>query len=145
MPAVRRVAIGFAVCALVGASAGLTAQASQRAIVRTNHGCYRVGQPVVVQGAGFAPMRLYDIAIGGVDFGQSRTDGTGSLRATLIPGGLSAGVVQHVNYLNVTDGTKEATTRFTLTRSTGGRFVGAGGNPATLQASFQAWGFGLDG
>lgn len=137
--------MGFAICALGGASAGAVALGSPRATVKTNHGCYRIGQRIVVQGSGFAPMRLYDIAIGGVDFGQSRTDGTGGFRTTLIPGGLSAGIVQHVNYLNATDGTTGATTRFTLTRSTGARFLGTGGDPGTLRAPFQAWGFGLDG
>jgi hypothetical protein len=119
--------------------------ASQRTIVTTNHGCYRIGQAVRVRGSGFAPRRLYDIAIDGIDFGQSTTDAGGSFRTRLVPGGLGAGIVQHVSYLNATDGTRDATAKFTLTRRTGARFTGAAGNPKTLRASFQAWGFGLDG
>jgi hypothetical protein len=119
--------------------------ASQRTIVTTNHGCYRIGQPVRVTGSGFAPGHLYDIAIDGVDFGQRRTDAAGAFRAQLVPGGLGAGIVEHVNHLNATDGTKDATTRFTLTRRTGARFLATGGDPNTLRAPFQAWGFALDG
>jgi hypothetical protein len=143
---VRRLAIGFAVGAATGASACCAALAATHHVtVRTNHGCYRVGQPIRVNGSGFAPGQLYDVAIDGVDFGQSTTDRKGSFRTRLVPGGLGAGIVQHVNSLNATDGTREASTRFTLTRSTGARFLGSGGNPATLRAPFQAWGFALNG
>jgi hypothetical protein len=146
MRVVRRVAIGFAIGAATGAyGCCLALAASPHPKVRTVHGCYRVGQPVRVSGSGFEPKHLYDIAIGGVDFGQRTTDATGSFRARLIPGGLGGGIVQHVNYLNATDGTKDATTTFTLTRGTGARFLATGGDPNTLRAPFQAWGFALDG
>jgi hypothetical protein len=119
--------------------------ASPRPKVLTQHACYRVGQPVRVSGTGFAPRQLYDIAVDGVDFGQRTTSAAGAFQARLSPGGLGAGIVQHVSYLNATDGTVDATAKFTLTRGTGARFLASGGNPATLRASFQAWGFGLDG
>lgn len=146
MRSVRGIAIGFAVGIALGGAGGTPALAAgQRPRVLTSHGCYRVGQAVRVTGSGFAPKRLYDIAIDGVDFGQNRTDAAGGFRTTLVPGGLGAGIVQHVSHLNATDGSSAATARFTLTRSTGARFVGAAGSPRTLRASFQAWGFGLDG
>jgi hypothetical protein len=100
---------------------------------------------VRVSGSGFARGHLYDIAIDGVDFGQRTTDARGAFRARLIPGGLGAGIIQHVSYLNATDGTVDATTSFTLTRGTGARFLATGGDANTLRAPFQAWGFALDG
>jgi hypothetical protein len=143
---VRRVAIGFAIAAAMGAyGCCLALAASPQPKVRTARGCYRVGQAVRVSGSGFAHRQLYDIAIGGVDFGQRTTNATGGFNARLRPGGLGAGIVQHVNYLNATDGTRDATTKFTLTRGAGARFLGPGGNAATLRASFQAWAFGLNG
>jgi hypothetical protein len=119
--------------------------ASPRPKVSTEHPCYRVGQPVRVSGSGFAREHLYDIAIDGVDFGQRTTDASGAFQARLLPGGLGAGIVQHVSYLNATDGIVDATTKFTLTRGTGARFLATGGDPNTLRAPFQAWGFALDG
>jgi hypothetical protein len=143
---VRRIAIGFAVGAAVGAGGCcLALAASPGPQVSTALGCYRVGQPVTVSGSGFSATQLYDIAIGGVDFGQRATDAAGGFRTLLLPGGLGAGIVQHVNFLNATDGIVDASTKFTLTRRTGARFLGPGGDPATLRASFQAWGFAPDG
>jgi hypothetical protein len=146
MPSVRRIAIGLAIGLAIGASGPRPAlAAAPRPIVTTEHGCDRVGQPVRVSGSGFTLGQLYDIAIDGVDFGQSRIDPSGSFAATLVPGGLGAGIIQHVDQLDATDGILDATTHFTLTRAAGARFLGPPGNAATLRASFQAWGFALDG
>src|SRR5207248_1324784 len=54
-------------------------------------------------------------------------------------------VVQHVDHLNATDGTQSADTTFTLTRPAQARFLAKRGNPNTLRAPFQVWGFALDG
>jgi hypothetical protein len=113
--------------------------------VHTDRGCYLVGQRVGVTGSGFAPGRTFDVAIDGVDFGQSRTDAAGAFSSSLIPGGLGAGIAQHVDHLDATDGTTSARAAFTVTRSVGARFLAATGNPNTLRAPFEAWGFALDG
>lgn len=142
----RRFAIGFATYAALGGWLACAAPAAARhAVVVTDHGCYRVGQRVVVAGAGFAPQHLYDIAIENVDFGQNVTDSNGNFVTALVPGGLNRGLVQSVDTLSATDGVTEATTRFTLTRSTGARFLTSGGNVTTLRAPLQLWGFGLNG
>jgi len=96
-------------------------------------------------GSGFAPNRPYDVAIDGVDFGQATTGPGGAFTTRLLPGGLAAGVVQHVEHANATDGAVSANTRFTLTRPAGARFLAAGGNPNTLRAPFEVWGFASDG
>jgi hypothetical protein len=113
--------------------------------VHTDRGCYLVGQRVKLTGSGFAPDRTFDVAIDGVDFGQSRTDAGGAFASSLIPGGLGAGIAQHVDHLDATDGTTSARTAFTITRSVGARFLAASGNPNTLKAPFEVWGFALDG
>jgi hypothetical protein len=112
--------------------------------VKTNRGCYLVGQTVMVSGAGFAANRSYDVAIDGVDLGQARTNATGGFATSLGPGGLDAGVIQSVDQLDATDGTSSADTTFTLTRSAGARFLASSGDPHTL-APFAVWGFALDG
>jgi hypothetical protein len=113
--------------------------------VRTTQGCYLVGQRVTVLGSGFAPRRRFDVAIDGVDFGQARSDSTGAFKQSLSPGGLAANIVQSVDHLNATDGTMSADTIFTVTRAAGARFLATRGNPNTLRAPFQVWGFALDG
>jgi hypothetical protein len=113
--------------------------------VRTDRGCYTVGAPVGLTGTGFAPHRNYDVTVDGVDFGQAGTDTGGGFSTHFVPGGLPAGVPQRVDRLDVSDGTSEATTSFTVTRPTGARFEAARGKARALRAPFQAWGFSLDG
>lgn len=143
---VRRFAIGFAVCTTVGAcGASVVSAAARGPSVKTNRSCYAVGQAVVVTGSRFAPDQLYDLAVDDVDFGQNRTNADGGFTTQLVPGGFDAGVVQSVDILDATDGTRQANTNFTVTRRPGARFLAATGNPRTLRARFQVWGFGLHG
>ena len=113
--------------------------------LRTDHGCYLVGQPVALTGGGFAPGRQFIVTIDWVYFGRSTTDGAGTFVSTLRPGGLGAGVAQHVDHLVATDGSTSAAAAFTITRTAGARFLASSGNPRTLRAPFEAWGFALDG
>jgi hypothetical protein len=108
--------------------------------VRTDRGCYLIGQAVHIQGSGFAASRMFEVAIDGVDFGQDNTNPSGSFSASLIPGGLPAGVAQGVDRLEASDGTSTATTTFTLTRPAGARFFATSG----LRARLQVWGFARD-
>ena len=114
-------------------------------VVRTNHGCYLVGQKVTVTGTGFAAERMFDVSVDGIDFGQSTTNASGTFESSIIPGGLGAGLAQFVHHLDATDGTTNAATTFTVTRATGARFLAATGDPHTLRAPFEVWGFALDG
>jgi hypothetical protein len=113
--------------------------------LQTNHSCYMVGTPVRITGSGFAASQPYEVAVDGVDFGLSTTDGSGGFSATLRPGGLGANVVQHVDILRASDGHAASYARFTLTRATGARILAGTGAPATLRAPFQVWGFALGG
>jgi hypothetical protein len=114
-------------------------------MVHTDKGCYLVGQRVHVTGSGFAASRTFVVSIDGVYWGSSSTDASGGFSAPLLPGGLGAGIAQAVDTLEASDGTELGSANFTLTRSAGARIVATTGNPRTLRAPFQIWGFALDG
>ncbi|MHB8659161.1 MAG: hypothetical protein ACYC91_14620 [Solirubrobacteraceae bacterium] len=121
------------------------ANAATTPAVSTDRTCYLVGQTVTVMGSGFADSREFDVSIDGVDFGQSTTSSTGTFSTQLVPGGLPAGAAQGIDRLVATDGSSTAGTAFTVTRSTGGRFLASRGRPHILQAPFEVWGFARDG
>jgi hypothetical protein len=105
-----------------------------------------VGQKVKITGGHFAPGQMYDVAVDGIDFGQSTTTATGAFASSLIPGGLAAGQAQLVHHLDVSDGTSDAPAAFTVTRSKpGARFLAAGGDVRTLKAPLEAWTFSTSG
>jgi hypothetical protein len=143
---IRRPVLVLASCLSGAAAAAVPALAASPApSVHTNRGCYLVGQRVIVRGSGFAASRLFDVAIDGVDFGQSMTDATGGFSSPLIPGGLGAGQPQHVDHLDASDGSSSAGAVFTVSRRAGGRILATSGNPPTLRAPFEVWGFALGG
>ncbi|MDQ6744637.1 MAG: hypothetical protein M3Z27_01240 [Actinomycetota bacterium] len=121
------------------------AAAASRPALRADRGCYLVGQRVHLTGARFAPQRQFDLTLDGVDFGQSISDGVGGFKVTTVPGGLPAGVAQHVEHADASDGIIDASTGFTLTRPPGARFLATIGSLQTLRAPFQVWGFSRSG
>jgi hypothetical protein len=152
MPSLMRVRLMIGVLVGVSATAipvGLSDAATPALTaappkLKTDQGCYLVGSSVALYGSGFAPGRAYDVAVDGVDFGQSKTDADGGFATHFSPGGLGAGVVQTVHHVDATDGTSDAAATFTVTRLAGARFVQAG-DPRSLRARLQAWGFAMDG
>ncbi len=102
--------------AVATATAAVVPAAAAGASLRTDRGCYTVGQPVKLTGAGFAAGRTFDLADDGVDFGQSTTDAGGAFSVSFRPGGLPAGVAQHVGHLDATDGEKGKTRRRRVSR-----------------------------
>ena len=125
--------------------AGSALAASSGPTASTNRSCYLVGQPVQFSGSGFAASRTFVVSIDGIYFGASKTNSSGKFATSLRPGGLGADQAQRVVHLDATDGTATAGAVFTVTRSTGARFIASSGNPHTLRAPFEIWGFGLDG
>jgi hypothetical protein len=124
---------------------GAALAAATHPTIRTDRGCYLVGQRVKITGSGFAGARRYDVTVDGIDFGQSTTNAVGAFSSSLIPGGLGAGQAQGVHHLDATDGTGRADASFTVTRTAGARFLASSGNPHTLRAPFEVWGFSLNG
>lgn len=103
--------------------------------------CYRVGQQVRVRGSGFGASVPYDLAVDGIDFGQSLTDANGAFATGFYPGGLAAGQAQIRDQLTVSDGRASASAAVTVTRGTGALFgAGSGGSPRRL-VPFQVWDF----
>lgn len=118
------------------------AGAASRAQLAVGGGCYLVGHKVRVAGRGFLPRAIYDLAVDGVDFGQSRIDSHGAFHASLRPGGLAAGQAQLVHRLTASDGVRDVSAPFTVTRATGA-LVGAGrGTSIGRTVPFEAWDFG---
>jgi hypothetical protein len=113
--------------------------------VRSYRGCYLVGQQVHLTGAGFLPRSTYVVSIDDVYFGQSTTDARGGFSASVIPGGLGAGEVQHLFWLEASDGADVAGTAFTVSRPAGARFLARRGNPNRLRAPFEVWDFAPNG
>ena len=120
------------------------AQAAGGPTIHADHSCYQVGQAVRVNGAGFAPSREFDLAVDGVDFGQSTTNATGgfSVRAGL---GSLRGVAQHVEALSASDGSSEAHATVTLTLRAGARFLATSGKSGSLRAPVEVWNFSPNG
>lgn len=118
------------------------ASASAAARVETGKRCYAVGKPVTLTGSGFLPSSEYDVALDGVDFGQSTTDASGGFRTSFQPGGLAAGQAQMVERVDASDGASDPSTTFTLTRPTGALFGAGKGSSAGRRVPFQVWDFG---
>jgi hypothetical protein len=123
----------------------VAAQSGAATSVGTDRGCYVVGQTVQLSGSGFEPSRTYVVSIDGVYLGQRTTDSTGAFSVPLHPGGLPAGAAQHLDNLQVTDGTTSAQTWFMLTRSAGTLITNTAGGPRSLTGRFLVWGFSLGG
>jgi hypothetical protein len=85
------------------------------------------------------------VTIDGVYLGSRTTDSTGSFSVPLHPGGLPAGAAQHLDGLQVTDGTITAQTTFMLTRSAGVHITNTAGGANSLTGQFLVWGFSLTG
>ncbi len=98
-----------------------------------------------LQGSGFAPGRTYVVTIDGVYLGQRTTDTQGSFSIGVHPGGLPAGTAQHMDRLQVSDGSSSASATFTLTRSPGALILTSGGNPRTIRGRFLVWGYSMGG
>jgi hypothetical protein len=123
----------------------VAAQTGAGTNVSTDRGCYVVGQTVQLSGSGFEPSRTYVVSIDGVYLGQRTTDSSGNFSVPLHPGGLPAGAAQHLDNLQVTDGTTSAQTSFMLTRSAGALVTNTAGPPRSLTGRFLVWGFSLGG
>jgi hypothetical protein len=85
------------------------------------------------------------VSIDGVYLGGRTTDSTGSFSVPIHPGGLPAGAAQHLDSLQVTDGTITAQTTFMLTRSAGVQITNTAGGASSLSGQFLIWGFSLTG
>ncbi|HWF71929.1 MAG TPA: hypothetical protein VG186_01215 [Solirubrobacteraceae bacterium] len=128
---------------LLAPAAATSAAAIAAPDLHTNQSCYLVRQRVAITGTGFAPSRMYQVAVDGINLGVGTTDAGGAFTASVIPGGLGANVVEEVHGLSATDGTSLTHTTVTVTRTTGARILAGTGTATTFRAPFQVWGFAL--
>ncbi len=142
--AASAVAASSAAAATTGPLA-VAAQSGTPTSVSTDRGCYLVGQSVQLTGSGFEAGRTFVVSIDGVYLGQRTTDSTGNFSVPLHPGGLPAGAAQHLDNLQVTDGTMSAQAAFMLTRRAGALITNTAGSSRSLTGRFLIWGFSLGG
>jgi len=139
-----------AVAALAAAGLGLgglagapVATGATTASVSTPEPCYSSRKPVDFAGAGFRPRRAFTATVGGRTLDSGTVTRFGDVSGSfLAPVPSSAGPGERTFTLLVSDGQREASTRF---RSTifGAGFRPIRGDPATLRVRFFAYDFGV--
>jgi hypothetical protein len=135
-----------AVVAVVGIAAlagGSDAPAAPTATVSTADPCYSSREPVDFAGSGFRAGRAFSVTVAGKRVASGHVtrfvDLSGTFRAPVLS---DAGPGERTFTLAVSDGTRQASTRF---RSAifGAGFRPSEGDPATLRVRFFAYDFGV--
>jgi hypothetical protein len=137
---VRRAAVAGVVAALAGAA---DAGAASTASVSTAEPCYSSRELVDFAGSGFRAGRSFTVTVAGKPVASGHVTRFGDLSGTFrAPVPASAGPGERAFTLSVTDGAREARTRF---RSAifGAAFRPSDGDPATLRVRFFAYDFGV--
>jgi hypothetical protein len=137
--------VSAAVASATSGSAYAATAATAAAKITTAKRCYQVGQAVTVTGAGFMASSEYDVAVDGIDFGQSVTNASGGFKTAFKPGGLAAGQAQIVDRLDASDGVSDPAVNFTVTRNTGALFGAGTGSSAERKVPFEVWDFAPTG
>jgi hypothetical protein len=131
---------------LLAAAAG--AGAAGTATLRADARCYLQGAPLRMTASGLTPNAPLTVVLDGQSLGYGNgatptADGAGAFASSFATPALGAGVVQQRHALAVSDGTHRPHARFTVTRPAGADFQPTSGNPRTLRARFDVWGFAL--
>jgi hypothetical protein len=145
-PLLRRAAL----VAVLACPLAASADAARAARLTTDARCYAQGAPLHMTANGLTPHAPLTVALDGQvlsyrDRSTPTADDAGSFASSFATPALAAGVVQQRHVLSVGDGTRRPRARFTVTRPTGADFQPSRGNPRTLRARFDVWGFALDG
>jgi hypothetical protein len=142
-PLPRVASIACAIAALASSAAGAAA-----ARLTTDARCYPQGAPLRLTASGLTAGAPLTVVLDGraLRYGDGSTptaDVAGSFASSFATPALASGATQEHHVLVVGDGRHEPRARFTVTRPTGAAFAPAGGDPRTLRARFEAWGFAL--
>ena len=128
----------------------LTAPAATaaRATLTTDARCYLQGAPLQMTAGGLAPSASLTVVLDGrqLSYGDGSTptaDAAGSFASSFATPVLAPGAMQQRHVLVVSDGTRRPRARFTVTRPAGAAFQPSNGDPRTLRARFEVWGFAL--
>lgn len=138
-PALGAVAVALA-CAPVAAAAPSS--------LTTDARCYAQGAPLRMTASGLAPRAPLTVVLDGqrLSYGDGSTptaDAAGTFAGSFATPALGSGVIEQRHVLSVSDGRRRPKARFAVTRPTGADFTPASGDPRTLRARFEAWGFAL--
>jgi hypothetical protein len=134
--------------ALTG-TAGAAGVASA-ATLTTDARCYLQGAPLRIDASGLTPQAPLTVTLDGRALGYRNgatpvADASGAFASSFATPSLASGVFQRRHVLVVSDGAHSPRARFTVTRPTGADFQPATGDPRTLRARFDVWGFALGG
>jgi hypothetical protein len=118
------------------------------ATLTTDARCYAQGASLQMTASGLTPQAPLTVALDGrrLHYGDGTTptaDDAGAFAGSFATPALGPGVAQQRHVLVVSDGRRRPRTRFTVSRPTGADFQPASGDPRTLRAHFDVWGFAL--
>jgi hypothetical protein len=134
--------------ALAATLAGAAPAAAAPATLTTDARCYAQGASLRMTATGLAPRAPLTVTLDGrqLSYGDGSTptaDDAGSFASSFATPALAAGAHEQRHVLVVSDGTQRPRARFTVSRPPGADFQPASGDPRTLRARFDAWGFAL--
>lgn len=126
----------------VGLSAATAAEASARATIALDPGCYLSKEQGSLLGTGFRPDTSWTAKLSGTkQIGSGRTDGRGRIRARFTAPRYEGTQGTRELTLSVTDGPNVASTTFLMTPLSA-TFAPQSGNPATLRVRWRILGMG---
>lgn len=138
----------LALCTLAAVLAAAPVAAAAKATLTTDARCYPQGAPLRMTGSGLTPRAPLTVVLDGqrLSYGDGSTptaDDAGSFVSSFATPALAAGVAQQRHVLVVSDRAHRPRARFTVSRPAGADFQPSTGNPRTLRARFDVWGFAL--
>jgi len=133
---------------LAAALACTPAAAAAPATLTTDARCYVQGAQLRMTAGGLQPNAPLTVALDGrqLHYGDGstpRSDAAGSFTSAFATPLLAAGAHERRHLLRVSDGTHRPRARFTVTRPAGADFQPSSGDPRTLRARFEVWGFSI--
>src|SRR3954452_25549443 len=134
---VRRVLANLVVAWIVG----LAPASAGAAPVQTDLPCYLEDRSVAVTGTGFTPGASFSVLRDGQAIGGGTVGPDGSVTGAFASGPLETGIAERAFDLTLTYGTKQAATKFTVSRFRA-EFTPSRGNAATLRVRFSVFGVG---
>lgn len=137
-----------AVAALAAVLACAPAAAAAPATLTTDARCYAQGASLQMSASGLTPRAPLTVTLDGqpLHYGDGSTpaaDDGGAFAGSFATPALATGAHELRHALVVSDGAHRPRTRFTVSRPPGAAFEPATGDPRTLRARFEAWGFAL--
>ncbi|HET6449354.1 MAG TPA: hypothetical protein VFG31_09620 [Conexibacter sp.] len=144
----RHPLLRLALLASAWACASAAVATAAPATLTTDARCYAQGAPLRMTASGLTPRAPLAVSLDGqhLSYGDGSApvaDDAGSFVSSFATPALAPAVMQQRHVLVVSDGKRHPRARFTVSRPTSADFQPAAGNPRTLRARFDVWGFAL--